>query len=297
MKVKILGVPMDLGANRRGVDMGCSAIRYANLQKRLQQLGYHVEDYGDLYVPNAEKVKMGDPSLKYAEEIVKVCETAAHLVEEFIRDGFVPLVLGGDHSISMGTIAGSSNALGDIGIIWFDAHGDFNTMETSPSGNIHGMSLGASLGYGDDLLIRVGHKVKKAKPENVALIGVRDVDPEEAKLIKNSGIKVFTMEHIDFRGMREVMEQALKAVTSGTKGIHVSFDLDVIDPFVAPGVGTPVQGGISYREAHLAMEMIAGSKMLRCLEFVEVNPILDSKNKTGELAVDLACSALGKRIL
>lgn len=297
MKVKVLGIPMDLGANRRGVDMGCSAIRYANLQNGLEKIGYHVEDYGDLYVPNAEKINIKKTSLKYAEEIIEVCERTVPLISKFMEEGFIPLILGGDHSISIGTIAGCSNALGDVGIIWFDAHGDFNTEETSPSGNIHGMSLGASLGYGDEMLIKVGGKKGKARPENVALIGVRDIDPKEAELIKESGINVFTIEQIDFMGMREVVELAINIASNGTKGIHVSFDMDVIDPSVAPGVGTPVQGGISYREAHLAMEMVANSKMLKCLEFVEVNPILDNKNRTAELAVSLACSALGKKII
>jgi arginase len=297
MKVKVLGIPMDLGANRRGVDMGCSAIRYANLQNGLEKIGYHVEDYGDLYVPNAEKIKIKKTSLKYAEEIIEVCERTVPLISKFMEEGFIPLILGGDHSISIGTIAGCSNALGDVGIIWFDAHGDFNTEETSPSGNIHGMSLGASLGYGDEMLVKVGGKKEKARPENVALIGVRDIDPKEAELIKESGINVFTIEQIDFMGMREVVELAINIASNGTKGVHVSFDMDVIDPSVAPGVGTPVQGGISYREAHLAMEMVANSKMLKCLEFVEVNPILDNKNRTAELAVSLACSALGKKII
>ncbi|NPV44287.1 MAG: arginase [Firmicutes bacterium] len=297
MKIKVLGIPMDLGANRRGVDMGCSAIRYANLQNRLEKIGYHVEDYGDIYVPNAEKINIKRPILKYAEEIIEVCERTAPLISKFMEEGFIPLILGGDHSISIGTIAGCSNALGDVGIIWFDAHGDFNTEETSPSGNIHGMSLGASIGYGDEMLVKVGGKKGKARPENVALIGVRDIDPKEAELIKESGINVFTIEQIDFMGMREVMELAINIASNGTKGIHVSFDMDVIDPSVAPGVGTPVQGGISYREAHLAMEMVANSKMLKCLEFVEVNPILDNKNQTAELVVSLACSALGKKII
>jgi arginase len=297
MKVKIIGVPMDLGADRRGVDMGPAAIRYAQLQKRLKNNGISVKDIGNIQVPNPETTNIDNMRLKYLSEIVKTSELTAKEVYEALRDGFTPIVLGGDHSIALGTIAGVSKALGKIGVIWIDAHGDFNTEETTPSGNIHGMCLSASLGLGHPALTEIAGFSPKILPENTVIIGVRDIDNEEKDLIKKSGVNVFTMNHIDKFGMRDIMKEAIKLAGENTQGVHLSFDVDVLDPMVAPGVGTPVRGGITYREAALAMEMLADSDILSSLEFVEVNPILDKSNETATLAVGLIASAMGEKIL
>ncbi|AYO31847.1 arginase [Biomaibacter acetigenes] len=297
MKVRIIGVPMDLGADRRGVDMGPSAIRYAHLQQRLEENGIIVEDGGNIEVPNPESRKIKDEKLKYLHEIVESSERTADAVSGAIEDGFKPLVLGGDHSIALGSVTGVSRVLKKIGLIWIDAHGDFNTQDTTPSGNIHGMILAASLGLGHEALTNVGGFSPKVLPENTVLIGVRSIDRDEKRLIRESGINVFTMNDIDQCGMRNVMKKAIKLAGGGTAGVHLSFDMDVLDPMVAPGVGTPVRGGITYREAALAMEMLAESGIIRSLEFVEVNPILDRGNETAKVAVGLIASALGEEIL
>lgn len=297
MKVRVIGVPMDLGADRRGVDMGPSAIRYAHLQRRLQASGIQVEDIGNIEVPNKETKNILDRDLKYLPEIIETSQKLADMVSDTIQAGIVPLVLGGDHSIALGTIAGASKAVKNLGLIWVDAHGDFNTEKTTPSGNIHGMGFAASVGIGHESLTHIGGFSPKVLPEKAVLIGARSIDHEERELIKASGIHVFTMNHIDRYGMRDIMKEAIQIVGSNTSGVHLSFDVDVLDPMEAPGVGTPVRGGITYREAALAMEMLWESKILSSLEFVEVNPILDKGNETAQLTVGLIACALGERIL
>lgn len=295
--VTVIGVPMDLGAGRRGVDMGPSAIRYAMLKEKLIQLGYEVEDVGNLHVPTPETHQVVDPRLKYLKEIASVCETLGRTVSETVERGRFPLVLGGDHSIAIGTIAGAAKHRKRLGLIWFDAHGDLNTRETTPSGNIHGMPLAVSLGYGHPDLVNCLGFTPKVQPENVVLIGIRDLDEGERKLIRQLGIRVFTMHDIDRLGMGAVMEEALEIVTRGTDGVHLSLDLDGLDPKDAPGVGTPVEGGLTYRESHLAMEMLAEANVLTSAEFVEVNPILDNGNRTAKVAVALIESVFGKQVL
>ncbi|GAA5347086.1 arginase [Planifilum fimeticola] len=295
--ITVIGVPMDLGAGRRGVDMGPSAIRYAMLKEKLVQLGFEVEDVGNLHVPTPEAYQVVDPKLKYLEEIASVCETLGKTVSEAVERGRFPLVLGGDHSIAIGTIAGAAKHRERLGLIWFDAHGDLNTGETTPSGNIHGMPLAVSLGYGHPALVNCLGFTPKVLPENVVLIGIRDLDEGERNLIRQLGIRVFTMHDIDRMGMGAVMEEALSIVTRGTDGVHLSLDLDGLDPKDAPGVGTPVEGGLTYRESHLAMEMLAEANVLTSAEFVEVNPILDNGNRTAKVAVALIESAFGKQVL
>lgn len=296
-QITVIGVPMDLGADRRGVDMGPSAIRYANLQGKLQQIGFEVEDIGNLQVPTPETYEIGDTKLKYLSEIVRVNEELAQTVSHVMEKGRFPLVLGGDHSIAIGTIAGVSRLQKRTGVIWFDAHGDLNTAETSPSGNIHGMPLAASLGLGHPDLTNCAGEGPKVSPEHVALIGVRSLDEGEKRTIQENGIHVFTMHEIDRMGMAKVVEEALNIVTNGTDGVHLSLDLDGIDPNEAPGVGTPVAGGVTYRESHLALEIISQADVLTSAEFVEVNPILDVENKTAKVAVALIGSVFGERVL
>lgn len=296
-QITVIGVPMDLGADRRGVDMGPSAIRYANLQGKLQQIGFEVEDIGNLQVPTPETYEIGDTKLKYLREIVRVNEELAQTVTSVMEKGGFPLVLGGDHSIAIGTIAGVSRLQKRTGVIWFDAHGDLNTAETSPSGNIHGMPLAASLGWGHPDLTNCAGDGPKISPEHVALIGVRSLDEGEKRAIQENGIHVFTMHEIDRMGMAKVVEEALNIVTNGTDGVHLSLDLDGIDPNEAPGVGTPVAGGVTYRESHLALEIISQADVLTSAEFVEVNPILDVENKTAKVAVALIGSVFGERVL
>ncbi len=296
-QITVIGVPMDLGADRRGVDMGPSAIRYANLQGKLQQIGFEVEDIGNLQVPTPETYEIGDTKLKYLREIVRVNEELAQTVTSVMEKGRFPLVLGGDHSIAIGTIAGVSRLQKRTGVIWFDAHGDLNTAETSPSGNIHGMPLAASLGWGHPDLTNCAGDGPKISPEHVALIGVRSLDEGEKRAIQENGIHVFTMHEIDRMGMAKVVEEALHIVTNGTDGVHLSLDLDGIDPNEAPGVGTPVAGGVTYRESHLALEIISQADVLTSAEFVEVNPILDVENKTAKVAVALIGSVFGERVL
>src|SRR5580693_1299201 len=277
-KVRIIGVPMDLGQSRRGVDMGPSALRGAGLQARIKQLGVNVEDIGNLEVKQPEEMQVGEKRAKYLQEIAETCKDLATTVEKSLGEGFLPLVLGGDHSIAAGVAAGVASHYRkdkkEIGYLWLDAHGDMNTPDSSPSGNVHGMPLAAIMGY-----------------------GAPDLDAQERKIVKKSGIHVFTMRDIDERGMREVMSDALKYAMDDTAGIAVSLDMDFVDPSDAPGVGTPVRGGVTYREAHLAMEMIADSEAMVSLEVVEINPIIDEHNRTALLGVELVLSALGKKIL
>ena len=298
--IELIGVPIDLGAGRRGVDMGPSAIRIADLEARLEQLGYKVEDYGDLDVMIPETQQVGKGSLRYKEAILKTCAELCREVERSLVDGRMPLVLGGDHSLAIGSIAGSTNHFARrgeaLGLIWFDAHGDANTPETTPSGNIHGMSLAVSLGLGDPELVNLGERAPKVQARNTVLIGIRDLDQGERETLKRTGCTVYTMRDLDERGMRDVVDEAIRIASDGTSAIHLSFDMDVIDPEDAPGTGTPVWGGITYREAHLAMEMINDRAEIAAIDVVEVNPVLDSQNMTGILAAELLQSVLGKRI-
>jgi arginase len=296
-KVRIIGVPIDLGADRRGVDMGPSAIRYAGLNAKLINMGIEVEDMGNIEVPQPETREIKDRKLKYLPEIVKVSDELCAMVADAAEKGCIPLILGGDHSIGIGSLAGMSKAKKKMGVLWFDTHGDFNSPDTTSSGNIHGMPLAVSMGIGDDRLVSTGDGGAKIAEENTVLIGIRNLDTEERAALLKSKITVFTMSDIDKLGMKEVMRRALEIVTDGTDGVHVSFDLDVIDPSEAPGVGTPVPGGINYREAHLAMELVAEAGIMSSMEMAEVNPILDTRNRTAELAVGLITSAFGKRIL
>ena len=300
-RVHILGAPLDLGAGRRGVDMGPSALRLTHLGARLRELGLEVVDQGNVDVAVAEATGPGDPRCRYLDEVAATCRQVFEHVQRTVRDGAIPLTLGGDHSIavgSVGAVSATHAARGErIGLLWIDAHADINTPETTPSGNVHGMPLAISLGMGADSFVKMRGFYPKVHPDKVALIGVRDLDPGERRNIAESGLHVFTMNEVDRRGFSSVMEEALAIATNGTQAVHVSFDMDVVDPVLAPGVGTPVRGGLSYREAHLAMELIAESKRLTSLEVVEANPILDVKNSTADLGVELILSALGKRIM
>lgn len=300
-KIRIIGVPMDLGQSRRGVDMGPSAVRVAGLQARLRALGHTVEDIGNVAVKQPEEQHYGEKHAKYLAEIAETCRGLAETTERTLADGFLPLLLGGDHSVAVGSIAGVANFYRKqgkrIGCLWLDAHGDMNTPETTPSGNVHGMPLAAIIGLGAPELTGLLGFQPKAEPRNVALVGVRDLDTKERRLVKESGVHVFTMRDIDERGMREVMTEALRFANDDTAGTAVSLDMDFVDPADAPGVGTPVRGGITYREAHLAMETIADSKAMLSLEVVEINPIIDLHNKTALLAMEMIMSGLGKKIL
>lgn len=296
MHISLIGAPMDLGADRRGVDMGPSAIRYADIGDKLRVLGHEVDNLDSILVPEPETRSPGDPRLKYLEPIVAAAEELAQRVEHRIAQGSLPIILGGDHSIALGSISGAANALGTLGVIWFDAHADFNTSDTSPSGNIHGMILAALAGYGDPRLVNVAGRGPHLDPRRIVIVGARDLDRGECDLLREAGVHVLTMSDIDRRGMGDVTREAIAVATQGADALHVSFDMDVVDPTEAPGVGTPVHGGITYREAHLAMELVAESGRLRGLDLVEVNPILDSENRTALLATELALSAVGKRI-
>jgi len=299
-RVRILGAPTDYGADRRGVDMGPSAIRYAGLADRLAGADCDTEDGGDLSVPRVEERDPdADRSLpgraKYVNEIEDVTGRLADRVASTLDAGVTPLVLGGDHSVAIGSLAGTSRDA-SVGVLWFDAHGDFNTPTTTPSGNVHGMSLAAALGVGAFADVEWA-TAPGVDPENVALIGVRDLDPGEREAIRSSPVDAFTMSDVDRRGLSAVLDDAVSTATDGVDGVHVSLDLDWLDPTVAPGVGTPVRGGVTYREAHAAMETVAARVPLRSLELVEVNPILDRENETAGLSAELAASAFGKRIL
>ncbi len=301
-KIKIIGVPLDLGASRRGVDMGPSAVRVAGLEARLESLGHEVNDSGNIGVAIAETKHLGEQNARYLKEITETCTTAAEMVVRSLEEGMTPVVLGGDHSVAAGTVSGVAEFYRrenkKIGLIWIDAHSDINTPETSPSGNVHGMPLAALLGLGPESLANILGFSPKVSPENTVLIGVRDIDATEKENIRRAGIsEVYTMRDIDERGMRTVMEEALRAAGRGTAGYHISLDMDWIDPEDAPGVGTPVRGGATYREAHLAMEIIADHGRMLSFEIVEVNPVIDEHNRTADLAVELISSAFGKKIL
>lgn len=300
-QVRVMGVPLDLGAGRRGVDMGPSALRIARLNTRIRDLDFDLSDVGDVPVTIQETHDAGDHNARYLNQIVAVCQALSDQVSLTMNEGFFPLVLGGDHSVAIGTIAGASryyhNRGERLGVIWVDAHSDMNTPDTTPSGNIHGMPLAVSLGCGISALTGIGGFTPKIHPEDTVLIGIRSIDESEKDLIHENGVTVFTMRDIDERGMSEVIHEAIDIATCKSNGLHVSFDVDALDPSLAPGVGTPVSGGLTYREAHLLMEHIADSGMLTSLEVVEINPIIDTGNTTAEVAVGLLLSALGKRIL
>ena len=295
-QISVIGVPQDYGADRRGVDMGPSAIRYAGLHEKLRQAGHTVNDMGNLSVPVPESRTSQNPHAKYMDEIVKVNRVLARTVEKVCQEGQFPVVLGGDHSIAMGTIAGLLRVKPKMGLLWFDAHGDFNTEETSPSGNVHGMPVAVAAGrsHSDLALPFKGHFLDESK---IVYVGVRTLDPAEAEALRQSGTTVFSMHEIDRYGMREVMGRAIDIVTNGTDGVHLSFDIDAMDPLYAPGTGTRCVGGLTDREAHLALELLAEADVLTSVEMVEVNAILDEHNRTGLLAANLIASALGHRII
>jgi arginase len=295
-RVAIIGAALDLGAGRRGVDMGPSAIRYAGLDERLAALGLTVEDLGNVEVGVAEATDEGDPRARFLEEIKEVTANIAALVKQAAEGGAVPVVLGGDHSVAIGTLGGVASLSGPGGVLWFDAHGDLNTPETSPSGNVHGMPLAAALGLATETFAGDSWPLPALNADHVALLGLRSLDEGERELVKELGIAAYTMSDFDRRGVEAVVREAIERV-EGAAFMHVSLDIDVVDPEAAPGVGTPVRGGLSYREAHLAMELVAEGCDFGSLEIVEVNPILDRENATGRLAVELAASALGARIL
>lgn len=293
-RVQIIGVPMDLGQSQRGVDLGPGALRYAGLAGELRWLGHEVTDAGNLPVPVRDSLDPADPE-RYRKAIRQVCDMLYRTCRQAVREDRVPLVLGGDHSLAMGSVAGSLDA-GRTGLLWIDAHGDFNTPDSSPSGNVHGMPLAALLGEGAPDLVGIGSARRHLRAEDVVLLGVRDLDPGERERLRASGICVLTMRDVDERGMGRVMGEALERL-AGHERLHVSLDVDAVDPREAPGVGTPVPGGLSYREAQLVMEMIADTGRLAALDIVEINPILDDRNRTARLAVSLAASLFGKRIL
>ncbi|MGQ0536913.1 MAG: arginase [Methanobacteriota archaeon] len=297
MIIDLIGCPMDLGQTRRGVDMGPSALRAARIERRLEDLGFDLHDMGDIGTPEVETRRLRDPKLRYLPEIVQICEELARRVESCAKRKHFPLVLGGDHSITMGTMAGLVRSRGPQALIYFDAHGDFNTPDTTPSGSIHGMSLAACVGLGHPKLVKLGRVTPKVRAENVALIGVRNLDPGEKDLVKKSGMRVYTMRDVDEAGIKNVIQDALDKVLPGTKGLHLSFDVDVLDPREAPGTGTPWPGGLTFRESHSALEFLAERNVITSFELVEVNPLLDNGNRTAELAVGLVESALGKQIL
>ncbi|MCM3761739.1 arginase [Alkalihalobacillus oceani] len=293
--ISVIGMPMDLGQKRRGVDMGPSAMRYAGLIEELEKLGFNVRDYGDIAIdrPGADDTQ----ELRNIKEVIEASEKLQQQVTAIQEKDSFPLILGGDHSMSIGSIAGISKRYKNLGVIWYDAHPDMNTAETSPSGNIHGMPLAVNLGVGHPKLTTIGGYAPKLKPENVVIIGARDIDEGEREMIKRLGINVFTMHEVDRLGMQRVMEETIAYLAEKTDGVHLSLDLDGLDPQEAPGVGTPVLGGLTYRESHLALEMLAEAELITSAEFVEVNPILDVKNHTADVAVALITSLLGKKLM
>jgi arginase len=301
VKIRILGAPLDLGQERRGVDMGPSAVRAAGLNAALKALGHKVEDAGNIHVKIPEEQHFGDRHAKYLNEIAEACQEIAQRIYETLQAGYFPLVLGGDHSVAVGSQAGVAKFFHDreqhVGCLWIDAHADMNTPETSPSGNVHGMPFAATLGFGPEPLAKIFGISPKMCAKSCVLVGARNLDERERGLVRSSGVNVFTMREIDEQGMRAVVEKSLALASHNTAGFVVSLDMDVVDPGEAPGVGTPVRGGITFREAHLAMEMIADSKKMLALEVVEINPIIDIANQTANLAVGLVTSALGKKIL
>jgi arginase len=294
--VAIIGAPLDLGQGRRGVDMGASAIRYAGLAARIEALGRECADWGNVETAVAESISVGDEQARFLREIMDTCAEIAGLVARAKADGYLPLVLGGDHSVALGTLGGLAHMTGPGGALWLDAHGDLNRPETSPTGNVHGMVLAAALGLAGPGFESEAWPQPTIDPARVALVGVRSLDPGERELLGKLGARVFTMSDVDRVGVERAVREALEHI-SGPGFVHVSLDMDVLDPEVAPGVGTPVRGGFSYREAHLAMELVAESGLVGSLEVVEVNPILDRENETGKLAVELVASGLGARIL
>jgi len=300
-QIAIVGAPLDLGAGRRGVDMGPSALRLAGLNARLSSLGYEVEDLGNVAVAQQESTPTGAENAKYLPQIAKTCAKLASMVESVLTADKFPLVLGGDHSIAVGTVSGVGHVLRQrgekIGLIWIDAHADMNTPETSPSGNVHGMPLACCLGRGPKELTDIFDYAPKVEARNVVLIGIRDVDRNERQVLREAGVAAFTMRDIDERGLGSIMDKAIALAADGTFGFHLSLDMDSVDPKEAPGVGTPVRGGITYREAHLAMETVCDSNGMLSMEVVEVNPVLDDANRTALLGVELVMSAMGKKIL
>lgn len=299
--VTIIGVSMDLGADRRGVDMGPSAVRVAGINHRLKALGYRVVDGGNINVRNPEMLREGHGNAKYLPEIAEACQALAEKVTYVLQHGGVPIVLGGDHSIAVGSVSGLAAFYRKheqrVGVLWFDAHGDMNTPESSPSGNIHGMPFAAILGRGPVELTHISGFAPKVHPEDCALIGARDVDSTEAEIMRSSGVRIYTMREVDERGMSAVVDEAITIASRNTVGFHVTMDMDFVDPDYAPGVGTPVPGGPTYRESHLAMEKVADSGKMLSFELTEVNPILDTANRTAELGVQLILSAFGKKIM
>lgn len=297
----IIGVPLDLGGNRRGVDMGPSALRIAGLAERLTALGLRVVDEGDLTTPIPELRSMGDPRKRYIRDIARICDKLYKTSLAALHSGGIPIVLGGDHSLGAGSVAATADFLRKdgkpLGLLWVDAHGDMNTPSSSGSGNVHGMPLAALLGPEPAELSRIGGFTPKVLPEHTVLIGIRNLDEREKEIVRESRVHVFTMKDIDRSGIASVVEEALAIAGKGTGGVHVSFDLDVCDPTIAPGVGTPVKGGLDYREAHTLMEIVNDSGLLRALDLVEVNPILDERNMTAVLGAELASSALGQKII
>lgn len=305
-RVEVVGVPLDHGAGRRGVGMGPSAIRIAGLHTVLNRLGHPVKDHGDLVVPAPETMSEEAVNAKFLSLITETCGALAENVADILDNGSLPLVIGGDHSMAIGTLTGVAcharktrpkRHCEKLGIIWFDAHGDSNTPETSPSGNIHGMPVACLLGQGPESLINLGFEGPKILGRNLVMVGVRDLDPNEKQFMREAGIHTFTMHDVDRLGMAEVVDRAIAVATNGTEWLHVSFDIDSLDPRDAPGTGTQSLGGLTYREAHLALEMIAETQRMTSMELAEVNPILDERNRTAELAVELIASALGQRIL
>lgn len=292
--IRLIGIPMDLGQARRGVDMGPSALRYANLTQRLARLGHTVDDQGNVETPDRNTLPP-EGGLSYLSAVVNACQSVYSVGQQAVAEGCLPLFIGGDHSISAGTIGGVSHHR-RVGVLWIDAHGDFNTPDTSPSGNLHGMPLAALLGYGDDALVNVGRTGPKLKPEDVILIGVRDLDRQERTLLIESGVTVYTMREIDEQGMARVVRAALNQL-SHLEHLHISLDMDSLDPSEAPGVGTPVPGGLTYREAHLLMELLADDNRVSSVDVVEINPILDRGNHTARIATELLASLLGQSIL
>ncbi|HZS09285.1 MAG TPA: arginase [Blastocatellia bacterium] len=300
-KATIIGVLMDLGADRRGVDMGPSAVRVAGLNQRLSDLGYDVSDAGNINVRNPEMLEMEHGHAKYLPEISEACQALADRVEGILGTRSIPVILGGDHSIAVGSVSGLSafyRKRGErVGVIWFDAHGDMNTPETSLSGNVHGMPFAAILGKGPEALTHVSGFAPKVLPEDCVLVGARDVDRKEAEIMRASGVRIVTMREIDERGMSAVVDEAIERAARNTAGFHVTMDMDFVDPDYAPGVGTPVPGGPTYRESHLAMEKVADSGKMLSFELTEVNPVFDVANRTAELGVQLIMSAFGKKIM
>lgn len=297
LNIAVIGVPSDFGQNRRGVDMGPSALRYAGAIERLENLGHHVEDLGDLHIDKKFHNQI-HPTLKNVDGVVDISKRLAGEVNAIVKKGMFPVVLGGDHSIAIGTLAGLAENYENLGVIWYDAHADMNTEETSPSGNIHGMPLAVAMGYGAKVLTAIQGDFPKVKSENVVLIGARSIDEGEKQFIREHGIQVYTMHDVDRLGMTAVMQEAIIHLEGQhVDGVHLSLDLDGIDPLYTPGVGTPVPGGLSYRESHLAMEMLQDSNLITSLELVEVNPILDERNRTAEVAVTLLGSLMGEQLV